>query len=250
MIPVETYAEAIKRIMEKGFDGVEIHVLNREFQIRKEFYEDGFAERMKEVMSRCGVKAFSVGAHMDYTDSEKFDMVKKAIPIAKALGAGFLMISGPDRKKDQPFEPQWERMIKATRELCKVAEQNGMLLAMEHEGHFVVNNTDMVLKAFDEIGSPVMCVNADIGHIFLWDADPMETIGEIGEYIVHCHLENMKRGVHNHLVPDDPEGDMDLPEYIRKLRSVGFDGPAALDVYQYDYEAIAEESLRYLRGIL
>ena len=52
----------------------------------------------------------------------------------------------------------------------------------------------------------------------------------------------------DHLVPY--EGDMDLTAYLQKLISVGFDGTASLDVYQYDYEAVAEKSVEYLKQIL
>ncbi len=58
----------------------------------------------------------------------------------------------------------------------------------------------------------------------------------------------MAKGVHNHLVPW--EGDMDLKAYLTKLKEIGFDGNASLDVYQYDYEAVAEESVAYLKQVL
>ena len=57
-------------------------------------------------------------------------------------------------------------------------------------------------------------MNADIGHMFLQDQDPLALIDKCGPYIVHAHLENMK-GVHNHLVPY--EGDMDLTAYLQSL---------------------------------
>jgi sugar phosphate isomerase/epimerase len=248
MILVNSYEEALKRIMAKGFDGVEIDIYNRDFQPRDDFYEEGFPARMKELMLRYEVKALSVGAHMDYTESEtKFNAVKNAIPVASELGSSLIIINGPHKKENEPFELQWNRQIEATKELCKTAEQYHVFLAMEFEPGFVIDSTELMLKAFSEIDSPMMRVNADIGHMFLLDPDPLKAIEQCGRYIVHCHMENMKRGIHNHLVPY--EGDMNLPEYIAKLRSIGFDGPASFDVYQYDYEAVAEKSVQYFKSI-
>ena len=70
MIPAASYEEAIARIMQKGFDGVELDIYDVNFQARKEFFEEGFAEKIKECMKKNGVKAYSVGAHMDFTENE------------------------------------------------------------------------------------------------------------------------------------------------------------------------------------
>ena len=58
----------------------------------------------------------------------------------------------------------------------------------------------------------------------------------------------MKAGVHNHLLPY--EGDMDLSLYLAALVEVGFEGGLALDLYQHDYEAVARDSISYIRGLL
>jgi sugar phosphate isomerase/epimerase len=52
----------------------------------------------------------------------------------------------------------------------------------------------------------------------------------------------------DHLLPQ--EGDMDLGAYIQALTRVGFDGGLALDLYKYDYEAIAPRSIDHLRGLI
>lgn len=248
MVPAATFEESVKRLMEKGFDGVEINIYNLQFQLREEFFAAGFADRMKDILAKYHVKAFSVGAHRDYTDEEDFEIVSQAIRVAADLGAPPVIITGAFRNEEIPFEEQWKLQIQKTKELCKVAEAEGIRLALEFEPGFVIDSTEKMLKAFAEINSPVLKVNADIGHMFLQDQNPMKSIELCGQYIIHAHVENMAKGIHNHLVPY--EGDMDLPAYIKKLRETGFDGCASLDVYQYDYESIAEASVHYLRSIM
>jgi sugar phosphate isomerase/epimerase len=58
----------------------------------------------------------------------------------------------------------------------------------------------------------------------------------------------MNRGEHTHLLPGD--GDMDLPAVIRAMKDVGFNGAMALDIYIYEYDEYAEESVRRLREML
>lgn len=249
MIPTDSYEDAVRRIMKKGFDGVEIGIYDRDFQIRPAFFEEDFPMRIKACMEENGVKAYSVGAHMDYTESEeKLRAVINAVKVAAKLGAKQMIINGAIRKEEIPFEEQWNKFIENTKLICAEAEKQNVYLAMEFEPGFVVDNTEKMLKAFKEIHSPMLLVNADIGHVFLQDENPMEALEKCRGLIVHAHLENMAKGVHNHLVPR--EGDMDLKAYLGKLKELGFDGNASLDVYQYDYEAVAEESVAYLKRIL
>jgi len=249
MLAPTPYAEGVKLLMEKGYDGIEFGISDREFKPRPEFYAPGFAEEMKKVIAECGVKAYSVSAHMDYTESEEiFNAVHDAIRVAKEMGAPLVIINGAKRNEGLPFEEQWATQIAKTKELCNYAEELGIELAMEFEPGFVIDTTELMLKAFKEIDSPVMKVNADIGHVFLQDPDPLAAIASCKGLIIHAHLENMKTGIHNHLVPY--EGDMDLPAYIAALKAADFDGMAAFDAYQYDYMEIADASVKYFKEIL
>ena len=65
---------------------------------------------------------------------------------------------------------------------------------------------------------------------------------------LRVHIENMRAGVHDHLLPQ--EGDMDLGAYIAALRSAGFDGGMALDLYKYDYQAVAPDAIACLRSLM
>ena len=43
---------------------------------------------------------------------------------------------------------------------------------------------------------------------------------------------------------------MNLGAFIQALRKAGFDGAMALDLYAYDYEAVAPDALTYLCRLL
>ena len=157
MIPTDSYEDAVRRIMAKGFDGVEIGIYNRNFEIRESFFEEDFPERMKACMAENGVKAYSVGAHMDYTESdEKLQAILKAVGVATKLGAKQMIINGAIRKEELPYEEQWDKFIADTKLICAEAERQNVYLAMEFEPGFVADNTEKMLKAFKEIHSPLL----------------------------------------------------------------------------------------------
>ena len=43
---------------------------------------------------------------------------------------------------------------------------------------------------------------------------------------------------------------MELPVYLRALKNIGFNQGLALDLYKYDYEAVAKESVAYFKQLL
>lgn len=242
----KSYEEAITRIADCGFDGVEINIYDYDFHLNEEFFHPGFGKRIKDYLQKCGMKSCSVGAHMDYTESpENMQKVMDAIHVVHELGAEVMIITGAFRREGEALKEQWKKQIECMKILAAQAGENQVKLAIEYEPGFVIHNSDLLLNAIKEVGDPVIGVNADIGHFFLEEQDPMAGIEKLGPYIMHAHLENMKRGVHNHLVPW--VGDMDLEMYAQKFHAIGFDGCASLDVYQYNYEEIAKESIQYLK---
>ena len=58
----------------------------------------------------------------------------------------------------------------------------------------------------------------------------------------------MPKMIHDHLLMS--EGDMELLVYLHALKDIGFNGGIALDLYKYDYEAVAEESILCFHDLL
>ncbi|MBQ4257495.1 MAG: sugar phosphate isomerase/epimerase [Clostridia bacterium] len=244
-----SYPDAVRRLSKLGYDGIEVGIYDRTFTPREAFFRGDFPETILRAFEENNVRAWSVGAHMDYTqDAEHFEAVEKAISVARKISTKIVIISGPFKNAEEPFEIQWKRQIEALQHLSDTAEREGIYLAVEYEPGFVIDNHELLLQAFSEVGSSALRVNADIGHFFLLEKDPIGTIETLRDLIVHAHVENMKTGIHNHHVPY--EGDMDLRVYFRKLREIGFDGIASFDAYQYDYEAVSEKSVRYFKNLL
>ena len=249
MLPQYSYTDAVGFLMDAGFDGVEISAFDKQFNPREEFYAPGFAAKMREAMERRGVKGFSVSAHKDYTETpEAYGIVRDMIRVAGELGSRYAIINGAIRRKGEEFEAQWDAMIRQTKELARIAADQGLSLAIEYEPGFVINSTELLLKAIGEIGEPNVGINCDIGHVFLCDPDPLLAIGQSAPYILQCHVENMAKGVHDHLVPW--EGDMDLPAYIGKLKEVGFNGGLGLDLYKYEYAEVCADCAAWFRRLI
>ncbi len=237
--------EALEILYDVGFDGVEVCLENDDMAPGTLTAEK--IRTVREKIAELGLQPVSISYHQDYLyNDEYFELTKEAIRITPEFGTNLFVFSGPNSRTRDARE--WDEMVIRTRALADIAEPAGVLLAEEFEPGFVVGSTAALLRLFEEVGSPALAANLDLGHVFLCDPDPEAAIRSVGDRIVHCHIENMATGIHDHLLPQ--EGDMDLKHYLNYLNAVEYTGPLSLDLYKYEYEAVAPEAIAYLRGLL
>jgi sugar phosphate isomerase/epimerase len=247
MIDQYPFCESFQVLKNLGFDGVEICLEKRNWELRQELFQNEYLDACKEALSVLSLSPFSVSYHCDYIYKDTaFEYMKKLIPAARHLGAEIVVFSGT--KKQSADADEWMLMKSKTKELVGIAEHNGIILANEPEPNFIVGTTQELLRLFDEIPSDNLACNLDLGHVFLCDPDPMKAIQLLGSKVVHAHVENMQTGVHRHLLPQ--QGDMDLKAYFEALNRIEFKGGMALDIYDYDYQKEAPEAIAYLRSLL
>lgn len=228
-----------------GFDGVEICVERKDWSWVD--FDDALIVSVRGRVEALELAPCSFSLHQDYIyDDRLFEETKRAIGVTRAIGAEVFVFSGTKRRTGD--EAEWARMVARTKELVDLAARQEVVVAEEFEPGFIVGSTADLLRLFEEIPSPYLAANVDLGHLFLCDPDPLHSISQLGPKIVHCHIENMRTGVHDHLLPQ--EGDMDLLAYLGALSDVGFEGGLALDIYKYDYQQVAPQAVAYLRQLI
>lgn len=245
--PLAKYAihRCLEVIRQLGYDGVEICLENPDLAPAR--LDAALVAAVHAQVADLGLAPYSVSYHKDFIHNDTFlRETQEAIRWTPEFGTDLFVLAGTRKRPDDPDE--WPRMVDRTGELVRVAEECGVTLAEEFEPGFIVGCTAELLRLFEEVGSPRLAANLDLGHVFLCDPDPLAAIRQVGSRIVHGHVENMAAGVHEHLLPW--EGAMDLGAYLRALREVGFAGGLALDLYKHDYEGVSPRCIAYLRGIL
>jgi sugar phosphate isomerase/epimerase len=250
--PLSRYpiGECLSVIHRLGFDGVELCLENPD--LAPGLLTPEMVGAVRAQVAALGLQPCSVSYHRDYIyDDAEFELTRQAIRWTPQFGADVFVFSGTQRRSGDggsETRPEWNRMVRRTVELVEIAQAQGVVLALEFEPGFVVGSTADLLRLFEAIPSPHLAANLDLGHLFLCDPDPLQAIRQVGARVVHCHIENMRAGVHDHLIPQ--EGDMELGAYLAALADTGFAGGLALDLYKYDYEAVAEQAVAYLRRLL
>ena len=235
--------EGFRVLKEAGGDAVELcheHPLMSADRMSTEY-----AREVASMLQRVGLRASAAGWHCDYVGKDDaFAALPGLIELTPAYGTDVFIIAGA-WGDDAAL---WDPMVTRTRELCNVAEERGVRLAVEYEPGFLITDADGLLRLFEAVGSPALGANLDLGHAFLCEDDALGAIARLGDRIFHCHIENMCRGVHKHRLPW--EGDMDLGAYIKALAAAGFDGALSLDLYGVDYAGVVGDCFAHLRPLL
>lgn len=241
---------------ECGVEALEYCCEDFTFHYRPETTEDYTIAHIKDLSEKYDIKIGSVGNHLSFVASDiYYEAIKKMIPKTRKLGTDVFIISSNPPAGDSNYMGYKIKHSEAfgifksrLNELLRMAEYHGVKLALEPEPPgFIPRSSDM-MELIEEMNSEALCINFDIGHAFLTDADINDTIHMFGNRIVHAHIENLIRGEHLHRLLDD--GDIDLKSCLAEMKNVGFSGVVALDLYVYEYEKVLKEQMKILRNLI
>ncbi len=236
-------SELLERFASMGFDGVELCLEHPE--LNPKTLTPAKIGEVRATLANLSLDC-SVSWHRDYIhDDAIFRQMLEVLPLAAEFGARVFVISGGRRRMQGE---EWAITCRRTRELALCAAEHELVLALEFEPGFVVGSTADLLQLFADVSVSALQANLDLGHVFLCDPDPHESIMALRGKIAHGHVENMPHGEHRHL----PlwMGDMNLSHYLQWLSEIGFSGPLAFDYYAEDYLTVAERVPRYFRELL
>ncbi|MFG2589977.1 sugar phosphate isomerase/epimerase family protein [Streptomyces sp. NPDC048438] len=176
-------------------------------------------------------------------------LLVRAVEIATDLGAHavhcFSGITPPDTSTDTA----WQRLAEALDPVLEASERAGIPLAVEPEpGHLLATLADFHhLRTL--LGDPgPLGLTLDIGHCqCLEPASPVDCVKEAAPWLRHVQIEDMRRGVHEHLPFGD--GEIDFPPVLEALASTGYSGLTVVELPRHSHAGpeLARSSIDFLR---
>ncbi|MFF3551957.1 sugar phosphate isomerase/epimerase family protein [Streptomyces tsukubensis] len=172
-----------------------------------------------------------------------------AVRIAADLGATAVhCFSGITPPRTDPGTA-WRRLTDSLAPVVDAAGAAGIPLAVEPEpGHLLATLADFHhLRAL--LGDPEpLGLTLDIGHCrCLEDRSPAECVTDAGPWLRHVQIEDMRRGVHEHL--PFGEGEIDFPPVLDALAATGYQGLTVVELPRHSHAGPeqARKSLEFLR---
>ncbi|MGW0605438.1 sugar phosphate isomerase/epimerase family protein [Streptomyces sp. NPDC002644] len=179
----------------------------------------------------------------------RVDLLLRAVRVAADLGAHAVHCFSGVLPHGVDQETAWKRLAEALTPVLDAAAASGVPLAIEPEpGHLLAD-----LAGFHRLrhllGDPEpLGLTLDIGHCqCLEPLPPAECVRRAAPWLRHVQIEDMRRGVHEHL--PFGEGEIDFPPVLAALAEADYRGLTVVELPRHSHAGprYAEHSLAFLR---
>ena len=133
--------------------------------------------------------------------------------------------------------------------VLETAEKLKIKVGVECEPGLFVEYAYELRELMDRLGSKMLGANLDIGHSVVIGESIPEVLKLLSGRIWNCHIEDIPRRKHYHLIPG--QGTMDWSALKEALVGIQYDRFLTVELYTYPDrpKEAAEESMAYLQGV-
>ncbi|MEU6178930.1 sugar phosphate isomerase/epimerase family protein [Streptomyces coeruleorubidus] len=181
--------------------------------------------------------------------ARRVDLLLRAVRVAADLGAHAVHCFSGIVPDGTDTDTAWKRLTEALTPVLDAAASAGVPLAVEPEpGHLLAALADFhyLRRA---LGDPEpLGLTLDIGHCqCLEPLPPADCVRAAAPWLRHVQIEDMRRGVHEHLPFGD--GEIDFPPVLEALAATGYQGLTIVELPRHSHAGphYAELSLPFLR---
>jgi D-psicose/D-tagatose/L-ribulose 3-epimerase len=225
-----------------GFDSVEIAIEHPSHvdpaYLKSELDRTGLVSG-----TLCG--AFGPGRDLRGTLAEQqasLDYIHWLIDTMAVLGSHTLvgpMYSAVGRAEFVPpkeRKAQWKQVVKHLKMICKYAEKQNKMIALEPLNRFetdFINTCDQAMQLVKDVGSPALAIHLDTFHMNIEEKDPAAAIRKAGKLLGHFHACGSDRGT--------PGNDhIDWKSIAGALKKVGYKKDVVIESFTPDVLVIAK----------
>ena len=180
----------------------------------------------------------------------RMDFLKAAVDLAAALSADSVSLwSGVSDDGSQDAE-NFDRLVDGLQDLLRHAEGADVRLAFEPEPGMFIDTMDNFRRLHEAVSHPQFGLTLDVGHVYcLADGDVRDHIRRWKNVLWNVHIEDMQRGLHEHLMFGD--GEMDFGLVFSSLREIDYRGPIHVELSRHSHNAVeaARQSYQFLSSL-
>jgi L-ribulose-5-phosphate 3-epimerase len=165
-----------------------------------------------------------------------------------AVGNNVTDANGPSR---QPPPSPWDRLVAGLREVLDYAAAKDVAIAFEPEPGMFIDTMPAFEQLLARIDAPNLRLTLDIGHLQCQGELPIpDVIRRWAPRLTNVHIEDMRRGVHEHLMFG--EGEIDFPPILQSLAEIGYENGIYVELSRHSHEGpvAARRAFEFLAEML
>ena len=181
----------------------------------------------------------------------RVDFLRRCIDIAAALGAQAVSFWSGALRDEMPEEAAFSRLADGCLRMCDDADKKHVRLAFEPEPGMFIQRMDQFARLAERVDSPHFGLTIDVGHVHCLDDGPIpDVLRTWADRLWNVHIEDMRRGVHEHL--PFGEGEIDFPPVLAALEETGYTGGVHVELSRHSHVApeVARQSFEFLDRLI
>jgi L-ribulose-5-phosphate 3-epimerase len=181
----------------------------------------------------------------------RIEFLCRAIDAAAALGSDCVSLWSGVVRDDSPRDVAFERLTCGLAAVLNYADHVGVTIGFEPEPGMLIDTMAAYENLLSHVDSPRMGLTLDVGHLHCQGETPIaDVIRQWHRRLVNVHIEDMRAGVHEHLMFG--EGEMDFPPIIAALTEIRYDGGVHVELSRHSHEgpAAAKRAYQFLHPLI
>jgi L-ribulose-5-phosphate 3-epimerase len=180
----------------------------------------------------------------------RLDFLFRAVDIAQELSSDAVSFWSGTPEKDSDQNLCMCRLVEGCLKLGDYAGERGVRLGFEPEPGMLVDTMDRFEELRQKVAHPFFGLTIDIGHLHcLGELPIVKHLSRWKDSLWNIHIEDMRRGVHDHLMFGD--GDIDFAPVLHSLRDIHYTGGLHVELSRHSHDAVdsARRALAFLQAI-
>ena len=180
--------------------------------------------------------------------SERHRLLVQAIDVASTLGTDIVSFWSGAPDESSPESKSIARLVGWCWELADSAAKMRVHIAFEPEPGMFIDTMLRFQELNDRVKRGNFGLTLDVGHVHcLNDGSIVDHIRRWKDKLWNVHIEDMRKGVHEHLMFGD--GEMDFPPILRALDEIGYEGGVFVELSRHSHDAVntARKALAFLK---
>jgi L-ribulose-5-phosphate 3-epimerase len=264
--------DAIDLLSEIGYDGISItldHGVLNPYGERRDDDIGRVATALENRRLRCVIETgarFLLNPRQKHEPTlvspepaaraQRVDFIVGAIELAARLNANCVSLWSGVVHDGAGRAEAFSRLVDSLPAVLKEAERQQVILAFEPEPGMLIDSVDYYYELIDRlehksIDATRLRLTIDIGHLHCQGELPIpEKIRASRQQLANVHIEDMRAGVHEHLMFGD--GEIDFPPIIAALAEIGYDGLLSVELSRHSHDGpeAARRAYNFLRPLI
>ncbi len=172
------------------------------------------------------------------------------VTLAKALNADCVSFWSGTATDDAAPSTILDRLVDQCIRLADFAAERGVKLAFEPEPGMFIDTMEKFAELHGRVNRPNFGLTIDIGHLVCQGEVPVsESLVHWKDWLWNVHIDDMKPGVHDHLLFG--EGSVDFADVFSGLKNAGYSGGVYVELSRHSHNAVAtaRQSMEFLKKL-